>query len=126
MSWNCTHAFCYIAEFILDKSNLNKAFLRKLRSYLKKQELSESKSDFKFIAVAEPQGENHDNSWHIHLLLIFNSKAPYISNQDISDLWGYGITDTHKVYDADTLMCSNMMTDHFIIQTIPPAHLRSL
>ncbi|GEM_PF-6173116 len=25
-----------------------------------------------------------------------------------------------------TIMCSNMMTDHFIIQTIPPAHLRSL
>ncbi len=81
----------------------NKAFLRKLRSYLRKQKLPESKSDFKFIAVAEPQGENHDNSWHIHLLLIFDSKAPFVSNQDIADLWGYGITDTHKVYDADTL-----------------------
>ena len=62
----------------------NKAFLRKLRNYLKKQKLPESKSDFKFIAVAEPQGENHGNAWHIHLLLIFDSKAPYISNQDIS------------------------------------------
>nr|WP_092250921.1 hypothetical protein [Butyrivibrio sp. INlla21] len=81
----------------------NKAFLRKLRSYLKKQKLPESKSYFKFIAVAEPQGENHGNAWHIHLLLIFDSKAPYISNQDISDLWGYGMTDTQKVYDADTL-----------------------
>ena len=49
----------------------NKAFLRKLRSYLRKQKLSGSKSDFKFIAVAEPQGENHGNAWHIHLLLIF-------------------------------------------------------
>ena len=48
----------------------NKAFLRKLRSYLKKQKLPESKSDFKFIAVAEPQGENHGNAWHIHLLLM--------------------------------------------------------
>ena len=81
----------------------NKAFLRKLRRYLKKQKLPKSESDFKFIAVAEPQGENHGNAWHIHLLLIFDSIAPYISNQDISDLWGYGITDTHKVYDADTL-----------------------
>ncbi|MBQ8924133.1 MAG: hypothetical protein IJ053_04990, partial [Lachnospiraceae bacterium] len=81
----------------------NKAFLRKLRSYLKKQKLPESKTDFKFIAVAEPQGENHGNAWHIHLLLIFTSKAPYISNQDISDLWGYGMTDTHMVYDVDTL-----------------------
>ncbi len=81
----------------------NKAFLRKLRSYLKKQKLPESKSDFKFIAVAEPQGENHGNAWHIHLILIFDSKAPYISNQDIADIWGYGMTDTHKVFDADTL-----------------------
>ena len=37
------------------------------------------------------------------MLLIFDSKAPYISNKDIADLWGYGMTDTHKVYDADTL-----------------------
>ncbi len=81
----------------------NKAFLRKLRSYLRKQKLLESKTEFKFIAVAEPQGENHGNAWHIHLLLIFDSKAPFISNQDIADLWGYGMTDTHKVYDADTL-----------------------
>ena len=80
----------------------NKAFLRKLCCYLKKK-LPESKTDFKFIAVAEPQGENHGNAWHIHLLLIFDSKAPYISNQDIADLWGYGMTDTHKVFDADTL-----------------------
>ena len=81
----------------------NKAFLRKLRSYLKKKKLPESKTDFKFIAVAEPQGEKHGNAWHIHLLLIFDSKAPFISNQDIADLWGYGITYTHRVYDADTL-----------------------
>ena len=81
----------------------NKAFLRKLRSYLKKQKLQESKTVFKFIAVAEPQGENHDNSWYIHLLLIFDSKAHFVSNQDIADLWDYGITDTHKVYDVDTL-----------------------
>ena len=40
----------------------NKAFLRKLRSYLKKQKLAESKTDFMFIAVAEPQGENHGNA----------------------------------------------------------------
>ena len=50
----------------------NKAFLCKLHSYLKKQKLPESKTDFKFIAVAEPQGENHGNAWHIHLLLINN------------------------------------------------------
>ena len=78
----------------------NKAFLRKLRSYLERQKLP----DFKFIAVAESQGENHGNAWHIHLLLIFDGKAPFISNQVIANMWGYGITDTQKVYDADTLM----------------------
>ena len=81
----------------------NKAFLRKLRSYLKKRKLSESQSDFKFIAVAEPQGERHGNAWHIHLILIFSGKAPFISNEDIAELWGNGYTDTHAVYDGDGL-----------------------
>lgn len=58
---------------------------------------------FKRITVAEAQGEKHDNSWHMHILLIFEDIAPFISNDTITELWGHGMTDTHKVYDADGL-----------------------
>lgn len=44
---------------------VGKMFLRKLQRYLNKSEdISDSQKSFKRITVAEPQGENHDNSWH--------------------------------------------------------------
>ncbi len=82
----------------------NKAFLRKLRSYLRKQKMSESKTEFKFIAVAEPQGENHGNAWHIHLILIFDLKAPFISNQDIIYKHIYQIRGQLAMMRADMLL----------------------
>lgn len=79
-------------------------FLRRLKRYLNNQtDLSDGQKTFKRITVAEPQGEKHDNSWHLHILLIFEDVAPFISNDTITGLWGYGMTDTHKVYDADGL-----------------------
>lgn len=81
-----------------------KMFLRRLQRYLNNQtDLSDGQKKFKRITVAEPQGEKHDNSWHLHILLIFEDVAPYISNEAIAGLWRYGMTDTHKVYDADGL-----------------------
>jgi hypothetical protein len=81
-----------------------KMFLRRLQRYLNNQtDLSDGQKKFKRITVAEPQGEKHDNSWHLHILLIFEDAAPFISNDTITELWGYGITYTHKVYDSDGL-----------------------
>ena len=78
-------------------------FLRKLRRYLAKQNLSKGQKSFKYITIAEPQGERHGNSWHLHILLMFDDEAPFISNQSIAELWGHGITSTHEVFDADGL-----------------------
>ena len=81
-----------------------KMFLRRLQKYLdKNEEIFDSQKSFKRITVAEPQGEMHDNSWHLHILFIFDVPAPFIDNEVIAALWGYGITDTHKVYDAEGL-----------------------
>lgn len=81
-----------------------KMFLRRLQRYLNKsEEIFDRQKSFKRITVAEPQGENHDNSWHLHILLIFDAPAPFIENEVVAELWGHGITDTHKVYDADGL-----------------------
>ena len=81
-----------------------KLFLRKLKRYLARQNhLTDNQKSFQYITVAEPQGEKHGNSWHLHILLIFNDVAPFIENEMIAELWGHGITSTNKVYDADGL-----------------------
>ena len=80
-----------------------KLFLRRLKRYLAKQiDLTAGQKSFQYITVAEPQGESHGNSWHLHILLIFEDTAPFIANETIAEIWGYGITSTHKVFDAIT------------------------
>ncbi|KAB1438073.1 rolling circle replication-associated protein [Candidatus Galacturonibacter soehngenii] len=95
------------ADVMIDHTKVyedGKMFLRRLQQYLNNQtELSVGQKLFKRITVAEPQGESHGNSWHLHILLIFQDIAPFISNDVITELWGHGMTDTHKVYDADGL-----------------------
>lgn len=44
--------------------------------------------DFEYIKVTEPQGRG---AWHLHIIMIFEGKAPYISNSDLSKVWGEGI-----------------------------------
>lgn len=81
-----------------------KLFLRKLERYLAKQiGLTAGQKNFKYITVAEPQGESNGNSWHLHILLIFDVIAPFIENSVLAELWGYGITYTNKVFDGDGL-----------------------
>lgn len=81
-----------------------KKFFRRLQSYLdKRSDLSDGQKAFKRIAVAEPQGEGHGNSWHLHILLIFEDVAPFIPNEDITELWKNGMTHVQKVYDSDGL-----------------------
>lgn len=38
--------------------------------------MTDCQQSFKYITVAEPQGETHGNSWHLHILLIFDDIAP--------------------------------------------------
>ena len=47
-----------------------KLFLRKFKRYLAKQiDLTSGQKSFQYITIAEPQGESHGNSWHLHMLL---------------------------------------------------------
>lgn len=78
------------AEVMTDYTKVyedGKMFLRRLQRYLNNQtNLSEGQKSFKRITVAEPQGENHDNSWHLHILMIFNDIAPFISSEAITEV----------------------------------------
>lgn len=49
---------------------------------------------FEYITVAEPQGRG---AWHMHLLIIFNEKAPYIDNNILANYWGHGFTQVKAV-----------------------------
>lgn len=55
---------------------------------------------FEYIQVAEPQGRG---AWHLHMIMIFNTKAPFIDNKKMSDIWGHGYTDTQKLDNVDNI-----------------------
>ena len=65
--------------------------------------LSSGQKSFKYITIVEPQGENHGNSWHLHIILVFEDVAPFIANDVIVDIWSKGFTDTHAVFEGDGL-----------------------
>ena len=104
---NCKWLTLAYADVMTDHTNVyedGKMFLRRLLRYLDNQkDLLAGQKSFKWITVAEPQGEGHGNSWHLHILLIFDDVAPFIPNNEINELWEHGLTDAHKVYDADGL-----------------------
>lgn len=54
-----------------------------------------------YISVIEPQGRG---AWHIHAFFIWDSIAPYISNNDVmAVLWGHGFTSTKQVSNCDNI-----------------------
>ena len=53
-----------------------------------------------YINVIEPQGRG---AWHAHLFIIWQSKAPFIPNDTMAELWGHGFTKTKAVTDCDNV-----------------------
>lgn len=49
---------------------------------------------FEYIIACEPQGRG---AWHIHMMMIFPGKAPYIPNDEMANTWGHGFTTTKKL-----------------------------
>ena len=49
---------------------------------------------FEYIIACEPQGRG---AWHIHMLMIFPNKAPYIPNKIMAEIWSHGFTTTKKL-----------------------------
>lgn len=55
---------------------------------------------FEYIAVREPQSRG---AWHLHIILIFDKRAPYIENQLVSDCWKKGFVKIKKLDDVDNV-----------------------
>ena len=69
-------------------------FWQRFRYYLKKKDFP----DAGYIVAAEPQGRG---AWHMHLLILFEMKAPFIPNSDIAELWTHGFTKTQSLKHID-------------------------
>lgn len=73
------------------------AFRKRLGRYCKKRGLTPPE----YISIAEPQSRG---AWHLHLILIWSDKRPYISNNnDFAPMWGHGYTKIQACPDADNL-----------------------
>ena len=54
-----------------------------------------------YIAVLEPQQRG---AWHIHLILIWDNKRPYIDNNSVfAPMWGHGFTKIQSCPNSDNL-----------------------
>lgn len=51
---------------------------------------------FQYISVIEPHG-NNTGGFHVHEILVFVDKAPFIPNSRIEEIWGNGFTKTTKI-----------------------------
>lgn len=41
---------------------------------------------FEYVKVKEPQGRG---AWHLHVLMIFEGKAPFMNKDELYEAWGY-------------------------------------
>ena len=72
-------------------------FLKRFKYWCKRRELTAPE----YIAVIEPQARG---AWHIHLILIWNDKRPYIANNsEFAPIWGHGFTKIQGCPNADNL-----------------------
>lgn len=62
--------------------------------------LKEQIGQYEYIVAVEPQARG---AWHIHAVLIFEEKAPYIENKVISDAWKQGFVTVKKLDDVDNV-----------------------
>lgn len=69
-------------------------FWQRFKYYLQKHDYPPAE----YIAAAEPQGRG---AWHLHVLLLFPEKAPFIPNAHMAKLWGHGFTKTKSLQGVD-------------------------
>jgi len=65
-------------------------FMKRLRYYL----LSNNLPKVDYICAVEPQARG---AWHVHGVLLFERKAPFIPNDKMGKIWGHGFTKTKSL-----------------------------
>lgn len=55
---------------------------------------------FDYIVAMEPQGRG---AWHCHVVFIWKQKAPFIPNNELSEIWGHGFVTVKRLDDVDNV-----------------------
>lgn len=55
---------------------------------------------YEYIVAAEPQGRG---AWHLHVVMIFPGKAPFIPNAEMADDWRQGFVTVKRLDDVDNV-----------------------
>lgn len=53
-----------------------------------------------YISIAEPQGRG---AWHLHVILLFDRKAPFVPNHELAAAWGQGFVTVKKLDSVDNV-----------------------
>ena len=56
--------------------------------------------NYEYIIAVEPQGRG---AWHIHAILLFPGKAPYMDNHEVAQAWGQGFVKVKRLDDVDNV-----------------------
>lgn len=71
---------------------------RDYSSYMKR--LRRKYGRCEYIAVPEPQKRG---SWHMHVILIYPERAPFIPNEVMRELWGHGFVRVNSLRGVDNV-----------------------
>lgn len=91
---HCRWVTLTYAENMLDPKRLYsdfQAFNRRMRKRV---------GHYEYITAAEPQGRG---AWHLHVVMIFADKAPFIPNEDVSADWRQGFVKIKRLDDVDNV-----------------------
>lgn len=76
-------------------------FFKRLRRWLEKEGYDRPE----YINVVEPQGSG---SWHCHVLMFWNEKAPYLPNDKVREMWGQGFVTIKSLRNHLGKACDNV------------------
>jgi hypothetical protein len=103
---NCKFVTLTYAENMTDRDKLytdRKNYWRRFKAYCVKRKIEVPE----YISVLEPQGRG---AFHLHEIIIWSTKAPYISNTDIWECWSPNgkknnkdYTSTKSISDCDNI-----------------------
>lgn len=91
---NCRWLTLTYAENMTDPKKLRKDF-ENFNSRLR-----DIFGHYEYITAAEPQGRG---AWHLHVLLIFDSVAPFMKNEVVKDCWKQGFVTVKKLKNVDNV-----------------------
>lgn len=86
-------------ENMTDTKQLYKDF-KGFNNRFKKFIIANNYSLYEYITTAEPQKRG---AWHLHILFIFNSKAPYIEKNILEKIWGFGFVSINTLKNVDNV-----------------------